>query len=120
MHWYHNTKVEKIFKKGDEIPEGFVKGRLPYKYWTEEKKKSYAEKHKSWNGDREKQRHLTRKYQTGRVAFTNGEKNVWLRYGQDIPEGFYQGWVNTKTQLKSPEEKAEIIKKGWATRRRKR
>lgn len=116
--WYNNGIEEKYCKNNDIIPEGFVKGRLPYECWSEERKKSYAEKHSSWTGDRKKQGEISRRLQTGRLAYTNGIKNTWLRPGQDIPEGYYQGWVNTSTQLKSEEEKAEIIKKGWETRRK--
>ena len=27
--WYNNSKLEKLIKPGEEIPLGFIKGRLP-------------------------------------------------------------------------------------------
>lgn len=102
--WYHDSETRKeTFCK--ECPEGWVKGRLPHSLWSEERKKSYAEKHSFNPTERmdeisinERSRKLSDSSK-GRVCYTNGEKNVYLRPGQDIPEGFYKGCTFTKTEL---------------------
>ena len=95
--WYYNVKTKKeVHSK--EKPEGdeWKLGRLPSRYWSEERKNSYKEKRKNvvWTEEyRKKQSERTKRYQTDRVGYTNGKKNIWLRIGQDIPKGFYKGWT---------------------------
>lgn len=111
-YWFYNpetlTETYSI-----ECPEGFVKGRLPHSLWSEERRKSYAEKHsfnpfKDWDIARmEEYAQNQADKQKGRICYTNGENNIYLFQGQDIPEGYYKG--NTF-------EKSELY---WATRKKK-
>lgn len=106
-HWCYNpeTLVETYLSY---IPEGYIKGRIPHKYWSEEKKKSYAEKHAEsvagWferlSEDRQYEiRQKTKENSTGRVWYTNGKENIYARQGQDIPDGYYPGLTFEKTEL---------------------
>ena len=102
--WYHNLETGKeTFSK--ECPKGWAKGRLPHSLWSEERKRSYAEKHSfnplehmdelSLNERRQKLSESAK----GRICYTDGERNVFLLPGQDVPEGFYKGFTFTKTEL---------------------
>ena len=101
--WYWNS-ITKEEVHADSIPEGdnWNIGRLPYEYWSEEKKESYRQKRKNINWSEEsrlKQSKKTKRFQTDKVGYTNGIINIWLRIGQDIPDGFYRGWtINDPTK----------------------
>ena len=41
------------------------------------------------------------------LGYTNGEINIWLRCGQDVPEGFYRGWTITEPWKYWPNIKKE-------------
>lgn len=111
-YWFYNpeTLVETY---SPECPDGFIKGRLPHSLWSDERKKSYAEKHsfnpfRDWDTARiEEYAQKSSERQKGKVAYTNGKNNIYLFQGQDIPEGYYKG---------STFEKSDLY---WATRHRK-
>jgi hypothetical protein len=103
-YWFYNpeTLVETY---QPECPDGFVKGRLPHSLWSEERKKSYAEKHnfnpfRDWDTARkEEYAQIQADRQKGKVCYTDGEHNIYLYQGQDIPEGYYKGCTFTKSEL---------------------
>ena len=103
-YWFYNpeTLVETYLP---ECPEGFIKGRLPHSLWSEERKKSYAEKHnfnpfRDWDTARmEEYAQSQADKQKGKVCYTDGVHNTYLFQGQDIPEGYYKGCTFTKTDL---------------------
>lgn len=101
-HWYYDPITLKEVWSSSQ-PEGFVKGRLPYDKWPEERKKSYKEKHKinplSKLSPERYEEFCLRSYNNmkGKVWYTNGYKNVALRQGTDIPDGFYPGLVRKPT-----------------------
>ena len=103
-YWSYNpeTLVETYLPY---IPDGYIKGRIPHKYWSEEKKKSYAEKHnfnpfRDWDATRmEEYAQNSAERQKGKVCYTNGIHNKYLFQGQDIPEGYYKGCTFEKTEL---------------------
>jgi hypothetical protein len=111
-YWFYNpeTLVETYLP---ECPDGFVKGRLPHSLWSEERKKSYAEKHsfnpfRNWDIARiEEYAQNQAERQKGKVCYTNGKNNIYLFQGQDIPEGYYKGCTFEKSELY------------WATRKKK-
>jgi hypothetical protein len=95
--WYYNieTKEEKLF---DKCPDEntWKSGRLPFLYWSYDKKRQYKEKRRAivWSDEyKDGQRKHSRRVQKDRVGYTNGIVNIWLRIGQDIPDGFYKGWT---------------------------
>lgn len=53
-------------------------------------------KHWKWNDESRQNRALERK---GTFWFTNGEKNIRLRLGDEIPEGFHRGLTKSKESL---------------------
>lgn len=87
------------------LKDGWVKGRIPYDKWSKERKKSYAEKHHInpfENKDEafmERYRQNSYERQKGKIGFTDGKTNRFLKQGQEIPEGFYKGFTFTKTEL---------------------
>lgn len=101
--WYYNPETgEETFSK--ECPEGCIKGRLPYYLWSEERKKSYAEKHSFNPLERMEPLKVEEHNQKlsfnakGRVCYTDGKHNRYLLQGQDIPEGYYKGCTFEKTE----------------------
>ena len=42
-HWFYNAETKQE-TYSEEQPKGFIKGRLPYQFWSAERKKSYREK----------------------------------------------------------------------------
>lgn len=87
------------------LPEGNIKGRIPHELWTDERKKSYAEKH-TFNPFRNKseewmEEHSNKQSQVskGRVWYTNGIDNKFLFQGEDIPEGYWRGLTFKKSEL---------------------
>ena len=111
-YWFYNpeTLAETY---SPECPDGFIKGRLPHSLWSDERKKSYAEKHsfnpfRDWNTARiEEYAQSQADKQKGKVCYTNGKNNIYLFQGQDIPEGYYKGCTFEKSELY------------WATRPKK-
>lgn len=53
-------------------------------------------KHWKWSDKSRQNRALERK---GTFWYTNGEKNIRLRLGDDIPEGYYKGLTKNKESL---------------------
>lgn len=112
--WYWNSEThEEKFSQDDLTLEGWNRGRIPHEFWSEERKKSYAEKHSFNPSERmteeaieERSRKLS-EIQKGKVCYTDGKTNKYLRQGEDIPEGFYKGSTFEKTELY------------WNTRRKK-
>ena len=87
------------------LPEGNIKGRIPHELWTDERKKSYAEKH-TFNPFRNKTEEWMEEYsnkssqrQKGKVCYTNGIINKYLFQGEDIPDGYWKGCTFEKTEL---------------------
>lgn len=102
-YWYYNPEtLQETYSVVQ--PEGYVRGRLPHHLWSEERKKSYAEKH-SFNpyanmdiGKKEKIfNDLAQRYK-GSICYTDGKHNRYLHPGQDIPEGYYKGCTFEKTE----------------------
>lgn len=83
------------------LKEGFIKGRLPYEKWPEERKKSYKEKHSISSSEKQK----------GKVAYNNGIENKYFMQGQDVPEGFIKGFAFTQEQR----ENISVKSKDWNT-----
>ena len=87
------------------IPNGNIKGRLPYKYWPEDRKKSYAEKHSKNPLNSmtieaiEELKDKLSKHSKGRIWYTDGVNNIYALPGQDIPDDYYQGMTITRTEL---------------------
>lgn len=93
-YWFWNTITYEETYLPKKPGADWCKGRLPYKYWTEERKESYREKHggptrfseeekkKIWGGN-----HST----LGKVCYTNGQVNKFLYPGENVPEGFWRG-----------------------------
>lgn len=110
--WQYNPETLEETYLG-YLKEGWVKGRVPHELWTEERKKSYAEKHSInpfENKDEvfmERYRQESAERQKGKICFTDGKTNRYLRQGEDIPEGFYRGCTFTKSDLY------------WGTRKKK-
>ena len=111
--WYYNplTGEETFTAKG--CPEGWTKGRLPHSMWSEERKKSYADKHK-FNPFANKSEEWMEEYsmrcsenQKGKICYTDGVHNRYLMQGENIPDGFYKGCTFKKSDLY------------WNTRRKK-
>lgn len=103
-YWCYNpeTRVETYLP---EIPEGFVKGRLPYEWWPEERKQSYRKNH-SVNAyaalSPEKYKEVcqkNREHQLGRIWITNGAENRPVYQGEEIPDGWRLG-VTQKNKKK--------------------
>lgn len=112
--WYWNSDtLEEKFSQEDLTLNGWNKGRIPHEYWSEERKKSYAEKHSFNPTERmtmeaiEERRKKLIEAQKDKVCYTDGHNNKFLRPGQDIPEGYYKGCTFEKTELY------------WSTRRNK-
>lgn len=112
--WYWNSDtLEEKFSQEDLTLNGWNKGRIPHEYWSEERKKSYAEKHSFNPTERmtmeaiEERRKKLIEAQKDKVCYTDGKNNKFLRLGQDIPEGYYKGCTFEKTELY------------WSTRRKK-
>lgn len=111
--WQYNPEtLEESYSS--ELKEGWIKGRLPYEYWPEERKQSYREKHiqnpfanKSPEWMEDYKIRIANKQQ-GKKAYTNGVNNRYLLQGQEIPEGYYPGVTFTKSELY------------WATRPKKK
>lgn len=111
-YWFYNpeTLVETYLP---ECPEGFIRGRLPHSLWSEDRKKSYAEKHsinpfRDWDiARKEEYAQAQSDNQKGKVCYTNGIHNKYLLQGQDIPEGYYRGCTFEKSELY------------WATRKKR-
>lgn len=112
--WYwdpvtHNEK----FSQDDLMLEGWNRGRIPHEYWSEERKKSYAEKHSFNPTERmtkeaiEERSIKLKEAQKDKICYTDGKNNKFLRPGQDIPEGYYRGCTFEKTELY------------WSTRKKK-
>ena len=103
--WYYNKETLKETYWYEQPGPEWILGRVPHSLWTDGKKKSYAEKHSFNPIERmsaeavfERNRKLSEN-QKGKVCFTNGKRNVFLRQGQDIPEGFWKGCTFEKTEL---------------------
>lgn len=104
--WYYNeTTLKETYWY--ELPEGdgWHLGRLPHNLWSEERKSSYADKH-NFNpyrnktvAEMEEYSKLSSERQKGKVCYTDGESNIYLHQGQDIPEGFYKGCSFEKSEL---------------------
>lgn len=102
-YWFYNPEtLEETYLP--ECPDGFIKGRLPHSLWSEERKKSYAEKHnfnpfRNWDTTRmEEYVQSQAERQKGKVCYTDGEHNVYLFQGQDIPDGYYKGCTFEKSE----------------------
>ena len=103
--WYYNpiTLQETYWYEQPGID--WKRGRLPYKYWSEERKQSYAAKHTKnpfadWSVERmEEYAQKQAERQKGKIGYTNGKNNIYLYQGQDIPDGYYRGCTFTKTEL---------------------
>lgn len=97
-YWFYNPNTLKETYLPKKPDNEWIKGRLPYQYWSEERKQSYREKHSKPLNLSEESRMVksekARKNMKGRVWYTNGIENVALLPGQDVPEGFYKGMVN--------------------------
>ena len=107
--WYYNTDTlkETYWWRDPSIDFGgkWILGRLPHDLWPEERKESYKIKH-SFNPiermseyEREERSNKLSQAQSGKVCYTDGTTNVYLRQGQDVPDGFYRGCTFTKTPL---------------------
>ena len=101
--WYWNpTTFEETHSK--EAPVGWNRGRLPHKYWSEERKKSYAEKHSFNPFERMTPEAIEEKLwklseiHKGKIWYTNGKTNKYLRQGEDVPDGFWKGHTSEKTE----------------------
>lgn len=104
--WYYNKVTLKETYWYESPGDDWELGRCPHNLWTDEKKKSYAEKHsKSFTGwfdrlPKEKQDEFRKKaseYNKEKIWLTNGKENIFARQGMDIPEGFYLGFSFVKT-----------------------
>jgi hypothetical protein len=98
--WFYNEKT-KSETHCLEMPngEGWKVGRLPFSLWSDERKKSYREKRSLivYSDEyKDEQRKRSKKFQTDKVGYTDGKRNIWLRIGQDVPYGFYKGWTITE------------------------
>ena len=103
--WFYNrnTKEEIL---AISAPKGFIEGRLPYSLWTEERKKSYAEKHsintyvilKEKDPLRYEEVCQKNRRRKGCIGYTNGKNNTYLHPGQDVPDGYWKGITFTKTE----------------------
>ena len=83
-HWFYNieTKQETY---SEEQPKGFIKGRLPYQFWSAERKKSYREKKAS---SKIVVRDLHKPASKGKTWWTNDIEEI-LSF--DCPEGWHKG-----------------------------
>ena len=93
--WWSPITLQEYFSE-DKKCEDWQKGRLPYQYWSDKRKESYqkARKEKDWPLEaRIKASERAKRLQTDKVGYTNGTTNIWLRIGQDVPEGYYRGWT---------------------------
>jgi hypothetical protein len=103
-YWCYNpeTLVETYLPY---IPEGYVKGRIPHSLWSEERKKSYADKH-SFNpltrmtaeAIEERSQKISESAK-GRICVTDGVNNKYLMQGDNIPDGWCLGCTFEKTPL---------------------
>jgi hypothetical protein len=103
-YWCYNpeTLVETYLPY---IPEGYVKGRIPHSLWSEERKKSYADKH-SFNpltrmtaeAIEERSQKISESAK-GRICVTDGVNNKYLMQGDNIPDGWWLGCTFEKTPL---------------------
>lgn len=90
MYWFNNG-VENIC--AFECPEGFVKGRLPYK--VKITRKPYTEERRKRMSEAQKGKHLSE--ETKRKLSLNGKGRKWFNNGIisvmrfECPEGFVQG-----------------------------
>lgn len=92
-HWFKNieTGEERLLTLEDakrELDDKWVRGRVI------DNKGKIGCKYKF--KDKEHYIQAQRRNQTNKIGYTNGEINIWLRCGQDIPEGFYRGWTITE------------------------
>ena len=65
--------------EGEKMPDGWRYGRMPYKV----KRKKRKEK-------------INYNTSVGLVWVTNGIKNVYIKKGDDIPQGYYKGFTKKK------------------------
>lgn len=101
-HWYYS---EELLKEtyAEECPDGYIKGRLPYKYWTQERKVSYKAKHNKKTLTPEqlkKESERARRLQLMRVGYNDGVRNYWFMQGEEIPDNMVRGFINTKHKRK--------------------
>lgn len=91
--WYYNpeTREEKAVKP--PLPPPWTRGRLPYSLWSDEKKQSYRANHKYTEEGYKTKCEKAYRAQKGKVGYTNGTNNIWLRIGEIVPEGYYRGWT---------------------------
>ena len=132
--WYHND-IKNVFRF--ECPEGFIEG---YKVFekreiSEETRKRMSEAAKSYKhkpqSESQKQKMKIKHSGKGNPAYgrkwyTNGEKNVYLKDNEEIPEGFYKGRISNREKkywwnngLEERQEK-ESPGEGWIKGRLRR
>lgn len=95
--WYYNPETREEKLAYNPLPPPWIRGRLPYSLWSEERKQSYREKHNHIHYTEESYKTKCRKAykaQKGKVGYTNGTNNIWLRIGEIVPEGYYKGWIH--------------------------
>lgn len=93
--WWSPVTLEEYCSEAKK-QEDWQRGRLPYQYWSDERKESYQKTRKDvvWSQEaKDKASKRAKKSQTDKVGYTDGTTNIWLRIGQDVPEGFYRGWT---------------------------
>ncbi len=103
--WYYNTQTLKETYWYEQPGPEWELGRVPHELWDDAKKQSYANKHKLNTIDRMTEEAKEIRSQKlsdsmkGRLCFTNGTNNIYLRQGEDIPDGYWRGCSFEKTPL---------------------
>lgn len=109
--WFYNknTLEEKLAEPGT-LDENWFRGRVPYECWPEERKQSYREKHSNIQfseSEIERRKKYGKFHQTNNIGYTDGTRNIWVKAGSDVPEGFYPGWTVTEPWKYWPDSKKE-------------
>ena len=79
-HWWNNGEIE---TRAEVCPRGFTRGRLP---------RVFNAKLSEYRKKKNRENRGTRKW------YNNGEKEILLRYGSDIPRGFVLGRLYSSTR----------------------
>lgn len=74
-----NGKMNKWLHNGEDMPDGWYYGRLPYK--VKRKKREDRINHNT---------------SLGLIWVTNGVNNLYIKKGSDIPQGYYKGFTKKK------------------------
>ena len=117
--WYNNGIKEIFISPDGEIPEGFIKGRLPHSKETRQKisEALLGEKNPNYGRTGENhpmygQTHSEEAKQKigeaskGKIKINNGIKDKYISPGEEIPEGFILGGLPASKEQKQKQSMA--------------